>query len=166
MNDVATEVRDILVFHLGADQRRLTEILTFTMNIEQAGDVVDRNFLPHASKRLKRGLVFSDDEKQALTDMIGRLSTNLKTAASLFVTEDPRTARMLAEEKAAFRDAEAKATASHFDRMRANDLQAAQASSIHLDLLRDIKQINSHIIAAAAYPVLERTGALLPSRVS
>ncbi len=149
-----------------ADQRRLTEILTFTMNIEQAGDVVDRNFLPHASKRLKRGLVFSDDEKQALTDMIGRLSTNLKTAASLFVTEDPRTARMLAEEKAAFRDAEAKATASHFDRMRANDLQAAQASSIHLDLLRDIKQINSHIIAAAAYPVLERTGALLPSRVS
>ena len=25
MNDVATEVRDILVFHLGADERRLTD---------------------------------------------------------------------------------------------------------------------------------------------
>ncbi|MEH2508925.1 phosphate:Na+ symporter [Nitrobacteraceae bacterium AZCC 1564] len=149
-----------------SDQRRLNEILTFTMNIEQAGDVVDQNFLPHASKRLKRGLVFSEDEKKALNEMIVRLSTNLKTAASLFVTEDQRTARMLVEEKAAFRDAEAKATASHFDRLRTNDLQAAQASSIHLDLLRDIKQINSHIIAAAAYPVLERTGALRPSRVS
>lgn len=149
-----------------ADQRRLTEILIFTMNIEQAGDVVERNFLPHASKRLKRGLVFSEDEKKALNQMIERLSTNLKTAASLFVTEDQRTARMLVEEKVAFRDAEAKATALHFDRMRTNDVQAAQASSIHLDLLRDIKQINSHIIAAAAYPVLERTGALRPSRVS
>ena len=37
------------------DQRRLNEILAFTMNIEQAGDVIDRNLLPHASKRLKRG---------------------------------------------------------------------------------------------------------------
>ena len=42
-------------------------ILTFTMNIEQAGDVVDRNFLPHASKRLKRGLVFSEEEHRDLT---------------------------------------------------------------------------------------------------
>jgi phosphate:Na+ symporter len=149
-----------------ADHRRLNEILTFTMNIEQAGDVVDRNFLPHASKRLKRGLVFSEEEQRDLTVMIERLSTNLKTAASLFVTEDPRTARLLVDEKVAFRDAESKATASHFSRLRDSDLQAAQASSIHLDLLRDIKQINSHIVAAAAYPVLERTGALLPSRLT
>lgn len=96
--------------------------------------------------------------------MIERLSINLKTAASLFVTEDPRTARLLVDEKVAFRDAESKATVSYVDRLRNSDLQAAQASSIHLDLLRDIKLINSYIVAAAAYPVLERTGALLPSR--
>ena len=148
------------------DQRRLNEILTFTMNIEQAGDVVDRNFLPHASKRLKRGLVFSDEEQNDLSTMIKRLAANLKTAASLFVTEDPRTARLLADEKAVFRDAESKATVSHFDRLRGSDLQTAQASSIHLDLLRDMKLINSHIVAAAAYPVLERSGALLASRVT
>ncbi|CAN5398169.1 Na/Pi cotransporter family protein [soil metagenome] len=148
------------------DQRRLNEILTFTMNIEQAGDVVDRNFLPHASKRLKRGLVFSNEEQSDLSAMIERLAANLKTAASLFVTEDPRTARLLVDQKAVFRDAEAKATASHFDSLRNSDLQTAQASSIHLDLLRDMKLINSHIVAAAAYPVLERTGALLPSRMT
>ena len=146
------------------DHRRMNEILTFVMKIEQAGDVVDRNFLPHVSKRLKRGLIFSDEEQRDLTSMIDRLSINLKKAASLFVTEDPRTARLLVDEKAAFRDAELKATASHFDRLRKSDVQGAQASSIHLDLLRDIKMINSHIIAAAAYPVLERTGDLLPSR--
>ncbi|WOH67829.1 hypothetical protein [Bradyrhizobium sp. BWA-3-5] len=140
--------------------------MTFTINIEQAGDVVDRNFLPHASKRLKRALVFSEEEQKELTAMIERLSVNLKTAASLFVTEDPRTARLLADEEIAFRDAKSKATALHVDRLRNGDLQAAQASSIHLDLLRDIKLINSHIVAAAAYPVLERSGALLPSRAT
>ena len=149
-----------------ADQRRLNEILTFTMNIEQAGDVLDRNLLPHASKRLKRGLVFSDAEQNDLAVMIARLAANLKTAASLFVTEDPRTARLLVDEKVVFRDAESKATATHFSRLRNSDLQTAQASSIHLDLLRDMKLINSYIVAAAAYPVLERTGALLPSRMA
>jgi phosphate:Na+ symporter len=38
-------------------------------------------------------------------------------------------------------------------------------SAIHLDLLRDMKLINSLIVAAAAYPVLDRAGELLPTRL-
>jgi phosphate:Na+ symporter len=94
-----------------------------------------------------------------------RLLANLRTAASLFMTEDPRAARVLAEEKVAFRDAEAAATMTHLERLRSGRVESAETSSLHLDLLRDMKQINSHIIAAAAYPVLERTGELLPSRL-
>jgi len=32
--------------------------------------------------------------------------------------------------------------------------------------VRDLKLVNAHIVAAAAYPVLERTGELLDSRLS
>ncbi len=147
------------------DHRRLNEILTFTMNMEQAGDVIDRTLLPHAAKRLKRGLAFSKEGEAELTAMMDRLISNLRTAASLFMTEDPRAARLLAEEKAAFRAAEAAATMAHFDRLRAGRVDTAETSALHLDLLRDMKLINSHIIAAAAYPVLERTGELLASRL-
>ncbi|MFK8253970.1 Na/Pi cotransporter family protein [Ancylobacter terrae] len=146
------------------DHRRLNEILLFAMNLEQAGDVIDRNLLPHASKGLKRGLAFSPAGRKELSDLMNRLVANLRTAASLFMTEDPRAARLLADEKVAFRDAEAQATTAHFDRLRDGQLASAQASALHLDLLRDMKLINSHIVAAAAYPVLERTGELLPSR--
>ena len=38
-----------------SDTQRLDQILTFTMNIEQAGDVIDRNVLPHAAKRSSVG---------------------------------------------------------------------------------------------------------------
>ncbi|MCX4150042.1 MULTISPECIES: Na/Pi cotransporter family protein [Paraburkholderia] len=148
------------------DHRRLHEILTFVINIEQAGDVVDLNLLPHATKRVKRGLAFSKEGETELLAMMDRLMTNLRTAASLFMTEDPRTARMLADEKVAFREAESTATASHFERLRSGRIDTAQTSALHLDLLRDLKLINSHIVAAAAYPVLERTGALLPSRIA
>lgn len=149
-----------------ADHCRLEQILTFAMNIEQAGDIVDRNLLPHASKRLKRGLAFSTENEAELIAMMDRLIGNLRAAASLFMTEDPRAARLLADEKPAFRDAESAATRAHFQRLRAGRLDATEPSALHLDLLRDMKLINSHLVAAAAYPVLERTGQLLPSRIA
>ncbi|WP_442754588.1 Na/Pi cotransporter family protein [Methylocystis sp. JAN1] len=147
------------------DHRRLDEILRFTMNLEQAGDVIDRSLLPHAAKRLKRGLVFTKEEQAEIIDLINRLLSNLQAASALFMTDDARIARRLASEKVAFREAESRATTAHFERMRGGQLDAVQASALHLDLLRDMKSINSHIVAAAAYPVLEREGELLPSRI-
>ncbi len=96
-----------------------------------------------------------------------RLIANLRTAASLFMTEDPRAARLLAEEKVAFRSAESAATFSHLERLRSGRVDSAETSALHLDLLRDMKMkmVNSHIIAAAAYPILERNGDLLTSRL-
>jgi phosphate:Na+ symporter len=150
----------------GDDRRRLNEILAFSMNMEQAGDVIDRNLLPHASKRVKRGVAISASGAQELREMMDRLIANLRTAASLLMTEDERVARLLAGEKVAFRKAEHDATIEHFQRMRSGRLDAALGSALQLDLLRDMKMINSYIVAAAAYPVLNRTGGLLPSRLA
>jgi phosphate:Na+ symporter len=72
---------------------------------------------------------------------------------------------LFAEENAAFRAAEAAATGAHFERMRSERIDTAETSALNLDLLRDMMLINSHIVAAAAYPVLERTGELLPSPI-
>ena len=148
-----------------ADHRRVTEILAFATNMEQAGDIVDRNLLGLATKKLKRGLAFSKEGQAELLTMIDRLAANLRAAASLFMTEDERAARLLAAEKEAFRNLEASATASHFERLRSGRVDTAETSSLHLDALRHLKQINTHLVAAAAYPVLESKGELLPSRL-
>jgi len=148
-----------------ADHRRIVEILTFATNIEQAGDIVDRNLLGLASKRLKRGLTFSPEGKADLLALADRLIANTRQAASLFMTGDMRAARALANEKQVFRDKEAAATAAHFDRLRAGRIETAETSALHLDLLRDLKQVNSHLVAAAAYPVLQHHKELLPNRL-
>jgi phosphate:Na+ symporter len=149
-----------------ADHRRLNEIITFVMNIEQAADVIDRSLLPHLAKRFKRGLVFSREDQARLSEMLDRLRGNVAIAASLFMTDDPRAAHLLAEEKVAFRDAEAQATVAHVEKMRLGQLDKSQATALYLDLMRDMKLLNSYVVAAAAYPVLERSGALLPSRIA
>ncbi len=152
---------------LGAnDQRRQQEVLLFATNMEQAGDVIDRTLLPHIVKRMKRGVQLASADRDELIAMMDRLIANLRSAAALFVTEDLRAARLLADEKAAFREAETKATALHFQRLRLAPKQGSLTSSLHLDVLRDMKQINSYIVAAAAYPILERSNELLPTRIA
>lgn len=149
-----------------ADKQRLEEILIFSTGLEHAGDVLDQNVLPHLAKRLRRGLKFSKSAKRELDDLFDRLAANLRTAAALFMSQDERMARMLAEEKVIFRKSERDGTKAHFERLRQGDLTSAESSSLHLDLLRDLKQINSHLVAATAYPVLEQQGNLLQSRIS
>ena len=148
-----------------ADYRRLREILTFTTEMEHAGDIVDNNLLGIANKMVKRGVTFSKSGQAELLAMIDRLIVNIRTAASLFMTGDERAARLLAAEKEAFRALEAAATDAHFARLRAGRIDTAETSTLHLDALRDLKSVNSHLVAAAAYPVLESKGELLPTRI-
>ncbi len=148
------------------DLQRLADILAFSTNMEHAGDVIARNLLPLAQRRIKRGLSFSREGSSDLQTMLERVQTNLRRSASLLMVDDVRLARLLAEEKSLFRDMEASATRSHFDRLRAGRVDSAETSALHIDALRDLQRINSHLIAAAAYPVLERQGGLLPSRIN
>ena len=152
-------------FLTDADHRRVAEILSFATHMEQAGDIVDKSLLGVAMKKLRRGLAFSKEGEAELLDIIDRLIANVRAAASLFMTADERAARLLAAEKEAFRTLEATATASHFARLRTGRVDTAETSSLHLDALRDLKRVNAHLVAAAAYPVLESKGDLLASRL-
>lgn len=148
-----------------ADHRRLAEILGFTTNLEHAGDIVEKSLMPLAAKRIKRGVSFSEAGRQEIRDMLERLIGNARAAAAVFMTEDPRAARQLIGEKEIFREFETRATEAHFGLGRARaDRENVATSTLHLDIVRDLKRVNAHL-AAAAYPILEGRGELLPSRL-
>jgi phosphate:Na+ symporter len=150
---------------LGAeDDRRLMEILAFTTNLEHAGDIVSKGLVGLATKRLRRGLAFAVEGQAEIRAMLERLDGNLRTAAAVFMTDDSRAARQLLAEEEMFRDLEASATEGHFARIRAGRVESRETSALHLDVLRDLKRINAHLTAAAD-PVLDRIGELLPSRL-
>ena len=148
-----------------ADHARARQILAFAVNMEHAGDVVEKDLLALAAKKARRGLVFPGDLQTELLTTLDRVAANTRTAASLFLTADTRAARLLAAEKEAFRDIEAKAMTAHLERPPAGQTEARELSAMRLDILRELKRINAHLVAAAAYPVLEDSGELLPNRL-
>jgi phosphate:Na+ symporter len=174
MDDVLDKLNMAIKSYLGtldaeamteADHQRVEDILTFAHNLEYAGDIVEKNLMGLASKRLKRGLGFAAKDQAELSSALNRLTANLQAAASVFMSDDVKAARMLAAEKEAFRDMEAAATQAHFARLRSGGSQLTEASALQLDVLRDIKQVNTHLVAAAAYRVLQSHGELLASRL-
>jgi phosphate:Na+ symporter len=75
-----------------------------------------------------------------------------------------RIARTLIEEKTQLRNLELSYAESHLARLREGRPESIETSSLHLDVLRDLKRIHSHI-CSAAYPVLEAAGELQPNRL-
>lgn len=146
------------------DNTRLVEILGFATNLEHAGDIIEKGLMAIAAKRLRRGLAFSAEGEAEIRTILERLAGNVQSAAAVFMTSDARAARRLLHEKEVFRDLEARATEAHFSRIRAGRPESVETSAMHLDVLRDLIRINAHL-AAAAYPVLERLGEILPSRL-
>ena len=146
---------------------QVERILTFCTQMANAGDVLDRNVLPSVQKITKQRILLPKEMMQPLSNMLDRIFTNLRLAATLLLTEDESMARRLAEEKDIFRDIETKTLSDYYTRLRENTLNKLdiQAGAYMLELIRDLKRTNTHIVASAAYPVLDQSGLLLPSRL-
>jgi phosphate:Na+ symporter len=147
-----------------AEGRRATDIITFTTNLEHIGDIIDKNLMELAAKKIKNKRRFSEDGAAELTALHRRVLDNLKLALGVFISGDVKIARLLLDEKVAIRDAERSAAENHLARLREGRIESIDSSSLHLDVLRDLKRIHSHI-CAVAYPILDAAGELAPSRL-
>ncbi|WP_374394937.1 Na/Pi cotransporter family protein [Tabrizicola sp.] len=147
-----------------ATSQRMQELLTACIALEQAGDVASTNLTAHARRKHDRGLSFSPEGWLELVDLHSLLLADARLAFNVIVSRDQETALALVRAKERFREAERRATAQHFGRLRDRGIRSIETSSLHLDTIRDLKQINS-LLATLAYPVLEEQGLLASSRL-
>lgn len=143
---------------------RCQELIGACVKLEQVGDIIVRNMLVHVRKKLEQGLEFTPEGWQELTAFHASVLANARLAFNVLVSRDAETARQLVLEKDRLRDFEKETSRKHFLRLRDGTPKSIETSSIHLDTIRDLKQINS-LLASMAYPVLEERGLLSDSRL-
>jgi len=143
------------------DGRRAMEIISFSINLEHVGDIIDKNLMELAAKKIKRQLAFSKEGAAELESFHQDVCDSLRLALSVFMSGDVRIARQLVIQKANLWASEFAAAESHLARLREGRPESIESSSLHLDVLRDLKRIHSHI-CSVAYSVLERAGELQP----
>jgi len=139
------------------EARRAMEIVSFSINLEHIGDIIDKNLSELADKKAKRKLRFSSEGAAELESFHRRILENLRIAFGVFMSGNIEDARRLIRDKAELRNAEIAAAERHFERLREARAETLETTSIHLDVLRDLKRIHSHI-CSVAYPVLDAAG--------
>ena len=173
MDDTVDELYSAIKYYLTkisrealgeVEARRWADIISFTINMEQIGDSIERILIDIEDKKIKKGRNFSDAGMAEIVELHARLVDNLRLGMSVFLNGNVRDAQKLLEEKARFRDLERAYNDTHLVRLSDNTQQSIETSSLHIDLIHDLKRINSHI-CSIAYPILESAGALAPSRL-
>jgi len=147
-----------------AEGRRWADIVSFTINLEQIGDIVERILTDLEDKKIEKGRNFSEAGMGEICDLHARLIANLRLGLSVFLNGDLKSAQELLAQKVLFRDLERAYANSHLGRLAGNTIDSIETSSLHLDLIADLRRINSHI-CSVAYPILEQAGVLNRTRL-
>jgi phosphate:Na+ symporter len=143
--------------------KRAMEIISFAINLEHIGDIIDKNLSELATKKIKRRFQFSPEGADELSAFHKRIMESLRIGFGVFMSGDVNEARKLLAEKAVLRNTELAATERHLDRLREGRPETLETTSLHLDVLRDLRRIHSHI-CSVAYPVLDASGELVAYR--
>ena len=135
---------------------RYIQILTFSTNLEYCGDVIDKSLLDAAIKKMRNHESFSEQGFAEIKDFHQRVLDNLRLAQTIFLSEDPELAARLVENKKLVRQAESETSKQHFKRLHQRQAQTVATSALHLDIVRDLRRINSYI-TSVAYAILDNS---------
>lgn len=131
------------------EARRATEIISFAINLEHAGDIIDKNLRELAIKKIKKNASFSDDGAMELDAFYKMVLDSFKLSIGVFMNTDAQGARLLILQKAKVRRAEREGADKHLQRLREGRPESVETTSLHIDVLRDLKRIHSHIASVA-----------------
>jgi phosphate:Na+ symporter len=138
--------------------------MTFSTNLEHVGDIIVLNLGELVRTTIKKNVHFAEEDLADLDRLSSQIRENMRLAFGVFISGDLEGARRLLAQKTAYRDMEMAAVEAHMGRIREGRSELGDASSIYLDLLRDLRRINSHL-TSAAYPILDSAGQLRSSRL-
>ena len=173
MDDVVDELYTAVKLYLtqisrealeAKEGRRWADIVSFTINMDQIGDIIERIINDVEDKKIDKGRNFSEAGMAEICDLHARLIANLRLGLSVFLDGDLKSAQELLAQKVLLRELERAYADSHLERLAGNTLESIETSSLHLDLISDLRRINSHI-ASIAYPILEQAGVLAKTRL-
>jgi phosphate:Na+ symporter len=129
-------------------------LISFIGNLENIGDIIDKNLMELARKKLYQGRRFSEAGEAELIEFHSMVSKNLERAIAGFAANDRSLAQEVLDQRPVVRQRERELRDSHLARLRRGLAESLETSEIHLDVLTNLKRISSHI-TALVYPILE-----------
>jgi phosphate:Na+ symporter len=137
-----------------SQSRRSMTVLEMARNLESIGDIIDRNIMPLAMKRISKGFTFSQEGMEEIVSFHKKILDNFDTAISAFASNDRDLAERVLRNKEELSIMERELIQAHLDRLRKGYRESIETSHIHLDVIGNLARINS-LITHIIYPIVE-----------
>ncbi len=131
-------------------------LMEMTGILEEIGDIINRNILELAEKKIRTGRKFSEEGWKELKDFHGRIVENFSIAAGSLATEDESLAKKLLRHNEQLVTIEKEYRQEHLKRLHKGLRETIETTAIHLDLLSNFYRINFLVakLIRKAYPKL------------
>ena len=130
------------------------QLITLTTNLEHIGDVIDKNLMELARKKQRLALVFSKDGWSEIKDFHKKVSENFRLAVACYTNRDVDLAHTVIRHKKRLTEFEIELKEAHIERLHQGLKESYETSSLHLEILSNLRRINSYV-TGFAYTVLE-----------
>ena len=137
---------------------RETALIFVIVNLEEIGDVIDKNLMELAEKKIRGNHVFSAQGWREIADLHAKVLENLELAMAALAAGDREVAEKVIRHKGVVNTMERQLRQAHIERLHEGLRESIDTSSIHLDLLASLKRANS-LVTGIAYAVLGQHGA-------
>jgi len=146
---------------LGEKERiRCSEIMSFATNLEHIGDIISVDMIDSLlRKKMTPGAKMSLQDREDINNLYQPVLLSFNLSLSVFTSSDISMARQLLAKKYKFIKLEKQSVVNHLNKLREDVTYDSRLSALQLDVIRDLKRINSHL-TSVAYPILESAGHL------
>ena len=142
------------------ESMRCTEIMSFATNLEHIGDIISVDMIDSLlRKKMRPGAKMSLQDREDINNLYQPVLLSFNLSLSVFTSGDISMARQLLAKKYKFIKLEKQSVVNHLNKLREDVTYDSRLSALQLDVIRDLKRINSHL-TSVAYPILESAGHL------
>ena len=142
------------------ETQKALNILNFTTNMEHIGDIVNNSLMDISGKKIDKHIQFSKEGLSEIISIHEVVCSNYDLAINTFVSDDCELAKVLYEKKQELHKLEKRSVSKHLQRIGKGITDSLETSSMHIDVIRDYKRVNS-LLSSVAYPILIASGEIL-----
>ena len=124
---------------------RQMELISLSNDVENVGDLVNRDIITLARKKVGHGLAFSRDGWAEIRDFHGKVCENLDLVLVAFSTSDEEIARKVLRHREKLVEIEDELKEKHIARLNQGLRESRETSSTHLDLLAYFQRVNGYV---------------------
>jgi phosphate:Na+ symporter len=129
------------------ESQRCMNFMYIQNELESIGDVIDKNIMSLATKKIEQNLIFSEEGFHELEHYIFKVNKNFENLVEALKDDDADQAKDIMNSYK--KKEEEKYKRYHIERLYKGQVESIATSSVHLDLISYFARINNHIVYIA-----------------